>query len=85
MSFNGDDRMVVEFMTTYAINIYQHEPFELESHSAIPYYVIKFVSGYSSFPGDKTHRHDIEILLKMALNTINQTKPIVVIEATGSL
>ena len=46
---------------------------------SIQHYVIKFVSelqqvfsGYSGF----LHRHDVtEILLKVALSTINQTKP----------
>jgi hypothetical protein len=34
-------------------------------------------SGHSGFHHNKTDRHDItEILLKLALNTINQTKPI---------
>jgi len=51
---------------------------------SIQHYVIKFVSylgqvgGFlrvlPGFPTNKTDRHDItEILLKMALNTINQT------------
>jgi hypothetical protein len=51
---------------------------------SIQHYVIKFasdlwqVSGFLRFPSPiKTDRHDItEILLKVALNTINQAKPI---------
>jgi hypothetical protein len=50
---------------------------------SIQYYVIKFViylrqvGGFLRFPPPiKLTRHDIaEILLKVALNTINQTKP----------
>jgi hypothetical protein len=37
--------------------------------------VCQIFSGYSAFPHQKTNHHDItEILLKVALNTINQTK-----------
>jgi hypothetical protein len=51
---------------------------------SIQHYVIKFASdlwqvgGFLRFPSPiKTDRHDItEILLKVALNTINQAKPI---------
>jgi len=68
------DRMVFGFTTTCAISAYHH------------HYVIKFVSDLRKFGGfcpvtpvsstNKTDRHDVtEILLKVALNTINQTKP----------
>jgi hypothetical protein len=51
---------------------------------SIQHYVIKFASdlwqvgGFLQFPSPiKTDRHDItEIFLKVALNTINQAKPI---------
>ena len=66
---HGRDRMVVRFTTTYAINTLHH-------------YVIKFVSDlrqvgcfYQGTPvssNSKTDRYDItEIVLKVALNTIN--------------
>jgi hypothetical protein len=66
-------RMVVEFTTTCAISAY---PVHGQVYS-IQHYVIKFVNDLLS-PGspvsstNKTDRHDItEILLKVALNTIN--------------
>jgi hypothetical protein len=78
----GRDRMVVGFTTTYAISAYHHWCCEFESRSGrhVQHYVIKCVSdrsvvfsGCSSFL-HKTDRHDIiEILLKVALNTIKQT------------
>jgi hypothetical protein len=81
------DRMVVGFTTTYAISAYHHWCCEFESRSGrgVEHYVIKFVSDLRQSwwfsPGppvsstNKTDRHDItEILLKMALNTIKQTK-----------
>jgi hypothetical protein len=44
----GRHRMVVGFITTYAISAYHHKRCEIESHSSevysIQYYVIKFVS-----------------------------------------
>ena len=64
----GHDRMVVGFTTTYAISVYHHWwcVFESRSGRCVQHYVLKFVN--------KTDRHDIaEILLKVALNTINQT------------
>jgi hypothetical protein len=82
----GRDRMVVGFITTYAISAYHHLCCEFESRSGrgVQHYVIKFVSdlrqvvGFSGSSGfletNKTNRHDIaEILLKVALNTIKQT------------
>ena len=78
----GRDRMVVGFITTYAISAYHHWRCEFESHSgevfSIQHYVIKFVSDLRQVGGffsvsstNKTDRHDIaEILLKVALNTI---------------
>ena len=45
---NGRDRMVVGFITTYAINAYYYERFEYESRSSEVYsiqrYVITFLS-----------------------------------------
>ena len=82
----GSDRMVVGFTTTYAISSYHHWCCEFESRSGrgVQHYVIKFyqwlVTGRWFSPGppvsstNKTNRHDItEILLKVALNTIEQT------------
>ena len=42
----GRDRMVVGFITTYAISAYHHRCCEFESRSGrgVQYYVIKFVS-----------------------------------------
>ena len=84
---HGRDRMVVGFITTYAIsaitfNVVSSNPIHGEVHS-IQHYVIKFVSdlrrvgGFSSgtlvSSTNKTDCHNItEILLKVALNTINQ-------------
>jgi hypothetical protein len=80
--------MVVRFTTTFVISAYHHWNYEFESRSdevwSIQHYVIKFVSDLRQIGGFllvlrfppplKLHdRHDItEILLKMALNTINQ-------------
>ena len=54
------------------------------------HYMIKFVSDWRYLwlslvpPTNKTDRHDIiEILLKVALNTINQTKPFVKGQSNG--
>ena len=82
----GSDRMVVGFTTTYAISSYHHWCCEFESRSGrgVQHYFIKFyqwlVTGRWFSPGppvsstNKTDRHDItEILLKVALNTIEQT------------
>jgi hypothetical protein len=60
----GRDRMVFGFTTTYAISAYHH-------------WCCEFVStpGTTVSPTNKTDRHDIsEILLKVALSTIKQTK-----------
>ena len=73
--------MVVGITTTYAISAYHHYSCEFESRSGrgVQHYVIKFVSGFSPCTPvsstNKTDRHNItEILLKVALNTIKQTK-----------
>ena len=82
--------MVVGAITTYAIGAIHHTHCEFEPRSgevySIQHYVIKFVSdlrqvGWFS-PGtpvtstNKTYLHDItEILLKVEISTINQTKP----------
>ena len=71
---HGRDRMIVGFMTTYAISAYHHPCCAFESRSgevySIQHYVIKFVSDLVVSPGpavsptNKTDRHDIaEILL----------------------
>jgi len=76
--------MVFGFTTTYAISAYHHYPCEFDSRygevHSMQYYAIKFVSDLRQVVGtpvsstNKTDRHDItEILLKVALNTINQT------------
>jgi hypothetical protein len=77
--------MVVGFTTTYAISAYHHSRCEFESRLgevySIQHSVIKFVidgsvvfSWYSGFLHQKTNRHHIvEILLKVALNTITLT------------
>ena len=83
------DRMVVGFTTTCAISSYHHKvassnPVHGEMYS-IQHYLIKFVSDLRQVSGFipvlrfpqpiKTDRHYIEeILLKVTLNTINQTK-----------
>ena len=78
------------FTTTNAICVYHHWCCEFESRSCggIQHYVITFVTwwlatggwfspGPPIFSTNKTDRHDIaEILLKVALNTINRTEPI---------
>jgi hypothetical protein len=81
------DRMIVGFTTTYAISSYHHCCCEFWSRSGggVQHYLIVcqwFVTGRGFSPSppvsstNKTDRHDItEILLKGALNTINQTKP----------
>ena len=79
--------MVVGFTTTYAISAYHHWCCEFKSRSGrgIQHYMIKFVRWHATgqwfSPGppvssnNKNDCHDItEILLKVALNTIKQTK-----------
>ena len=82
----GHHRMVIGFITTYAISVYHHSRCEVESSSgevySIQYNVIKFVSDffyvYRLFsPGtpvsstNKAYRHNVtEILLTVALNAI---------------
>jgi hypothetical protein len=81
--------VVVGFTTTCAVSAYHHQvvssnPVHGEVY-LIQHYVIKFVSDLRQVSGfflgtpvsftNKTDRQDItEILLKVALNTINQTK-----------
>jgi hypothetical protein len=75
---------------THAIGVIHHTHCEFEPRSgevySIQHYVIKFVSdlrqvGWFSLgtpvtSTNKTYLHDItEILLKVAISTINQTKP----------
>ena len=72
----GRDRMVVGFITTYAISAYHHWCCEFESRSGrgVQHYVIKFVSGSPVSATNKTDHHNItEIVLKVTLNTIKQT------------
>ena len=83
----GCDCMLVGFTTTYAISAYHHQLCEFESRSGelylIHHYVIKFVSDLwqvhgilqvLQFPSPiKNLQHITEILLKVALSTINQT------------
>jgi hypothetical protein len=82
------DRMVVGFTTTYVIGAYHHLHCEFEPCSgevySIQHYVIKFVndlgrtvvfSEYSDF----LHHYITEILLKVALNTINHKNLYVVL------
>ena len=81
---HGRDRMVVGFITTYAISAYHHLCCDFESHSgevyAIQQYVIKFLSDLRQVggflrvlrfpPPIKLTATITEILLKLALNTI---------------
>ena len=77
------DRLVVGFITTYAISAYHHWCCELESRSGlgVQHYVIKFVSnlwqvgGFLRVLTNKIGRHNITvILLKVALNIIKLTE-----------
>jgi hypothetical protein len=85
--------MVVGFTTIYAISVYHHWRCDFESRSGEMYskqqYVIKFVSDLRQvggflrvlrFPPPIKHdHHDItEILLKGALNTINQYTTVII-------
>ena len=87
VSRRGCDRIVVVFTTTDVISTYHHWCCELESRSGrgVQHYVIKCVSDLRKFGGffpgppvsstNKGGCHDIaEILLKVALTTITQTK-----------
>ena len=75
----GRDRMVVEFTTTCAISDFHQQSSESESHSwqgvldtTLCDKVCQWFSPISST--NKTDHHDkIEILLKVALNTITLT------------
>ena len=86
---HGRDHMVIGFTTTYAISIYHHWSCEFESHSwqgalntTLCYKVCQWLVTVRWFSTstpvsstNKTDRHGItEILLKVVLNTINQTK-----------
>ena len=86
-------RMVVGFTTIYAISVYHHWRCDFESRSGEMYskqqYMIKFVSDLRQvggflrvlrFPPPIKHdHHDItEILLKGALNTINQYTTVII-------
>ena len=77
-------RLVVGFTTNCAIRAYHHKSYEFEPRSwrgvLDTTLSEKFATGLWFSPGppvsftNKTDRHDItEILLKVALNTINQT------------
>ena len=87
----GSDRMVVGFTTTHVTSGYHHKRCEFESRSCwgvldtiLCDKVCQWrATGRRFSPGtpisstNKTDRRDItEILLKVALNTINQTKPV---------
>ena len=82
----GSGRMVFGFTTICAISVYQHHSCEFEprlwrSVHSIQHYVIKLrqVGGFLDpdtpvSSTNKADRHNItEILLKVALKTINQT------------
>ena len=63
------DRMVVGFISTYAISAYHHYSCELESRSRRG--VLDIFPGTPVSSTNKTDHHDIaDILLKVALNTI---------------
>jgi hypothetical protein len=70
--------MVFGFTTTYASIAYHHWCCEFESRSGrgVQYHVIKFVGDLRQVGGFlRVLPHDIaEILLKVALSTIKQTK-----------
>ena len=76
--------MVVEFTTTYAISTDHHKSCEFEPRSWRSVLDTTFCDNVYlwvlpvSSTKKKTDRHDItEILLKVALNTINIAKPII--------
>ena len=70
----GRDRMVVGNSTTYAISAYHHYYYDFEHRSgevySIQHYLIKFVSDFRQV--GVLVRKTTEILLKVALNTINK-------------
>jgi hypothetical protein len=89
----GLDRMVVGFTTTYAFSAYHHESCGYEPRSwrgllnktlcdkclSVTCDRSVVFSGYSNTSTNKTGYHDItEILLNVALSTINQTKIVVI-------
>jgi hypothetical protein len=76
------DRMVVGFITTYAISAYHHKRCEFESSSgevySIQYYVIKFVSDSRQVGGflqvlQFPSPIKLTAMIELGLNTINQT------------
>ena len=82
----GRDRFIVGFTTIYAISAYHHLRCEFELRSGEVYSIQHdkvcqwlatcqwFSSGTPVYSTNKTDCHDItEILLKVALNTINPT------------
>jgi len=86
----GRGRMVVGFTTTYTISTYHNYRCEFETHSGDTTLFDKvwqwLMAGRWFTPGtlisstNKTDRHDItEILLKEALNTINETNQTILI------
>ena len=92
----GHVRMVVGFTATCAISAYHHLSCEFEPHSrrGVLYTTLcgfKFFSDLRQVDGflwvrsvsstNKTDRHDIaEIVLKVTLNTINQTTNVLVVD-----
>ena len=86
--FSGRNRMVVGFTTSYAISSYHHCCCKFESRSwrGVQHYMIMFASDLRQVGGflwvlrfppsiKLNAKHDIaEILLKVALSTIKQTK-----------
>ena len=89
MGRRNRDRIVVGFITTCAISAYHHYSYEFESRSwcglldaTLCDKVCQWLATGRWFPpgtpdsSNKTDRHDITIIsLKVALNTINQTCP----------
>ena len=87
---SGRDRMIVGFTTTSAISAYHHWRYEFKSRSRrgvldttlcgkVNQWLATgrwFSPGTPVSPTNKTDRHNVtDILLKVTLNTINQTKP----------
>jgi hypothetical protein len=69
----GRDRMVVGFTNTCAISAYHY----LKKFVSDLRQVGGFLRGFPVSSTNKTDRHDItEMLLKVALNTINQPIPL---------
>jgi hypothetical protein len=75
---HGCDHMVVGFTTTYATSVYHHWccEFQLWSGRGVQHYVIKFVSDLRQVGGFLRILQfppPIKLLLKVVLNTIDQT------------